>query len=139
MRILVCGGRKYGDRYAVAMALAYLAKGREDVTLVHGDCRGADRLAAKVARDWGWKVEPHPADTKRYGSPQAFHVRNQEMVDAGADLLVAFPGGNGTADCTRRARKAGIRVKSLAFIEEDLFFNASVERADPDSGKAGVV
>lgn len=129
MRILVCGGREYSDRTAVATALAYIAKGREDVTLVHGACRGADTLAEKVARDWGWKVEPHPADVKLHGSPWAFHKRNQEMVDAGADVLVAFPGGNGTADCTRRARDAGIRVKTLAFIEDDVFLNYSTEPA----------
>ena len=37
-------------------------------------------------------------------------LRNQEMVDAGTDLVVAFPGGRGTADLVRRARAAGLQI-----------------------------
>jgi len=35
------------------------------------------------------------------------------MADAGADLCIAFPGGRGTADMVRRARAAGIPVRSV--------------------------
>jgi len=38
-------------------------------------------------------------------------IRNQEMIDeCKPDLVVAFPGGRGTADMVRRAKAAGIRV-----------------------------
>ena len=38
-------------------------------------------------------------------------IRNQQMLDEGKpDLVVAFPGGRGTANMMRIAREAGIEV-----------------------------
>ena len=54
---------------------------------------------------------PQPADWKRYGRG-AGPARNQAMlVEFNPQLLVAFPGGKGTADMVRRAQKAGVRVE----------------------------
>lgn len=105
MRVIVCGGRNFADREAVVGELLKLP---QDAVLVHGDCGGADRLAAQVGESWGMVCERHPADWSmgRAAGP----IRNQEMVDAGADLLIAFSGGKGTADMVKRAEKAGIPV-----------------------------
>ena len=112
MRVIVCGGREYCDREAITRALRGVFSGSPTFgTLVHGACRGADLTAAEIAAGAGIAVEPHHPPLAAYGAPRAFHMRNQQMVDAGADLLVAFPGGNGTADCVRRAEKAGIPVR----------------------------
>ena len=41
----------------------------------------------------------------------AGHIRNQQMIDEGKpDLVVAFPGGAGTADMIRRAKKHNLKV-----------------------------
>ncbi len=100
------------------------------LTLVYGCATGADTLASAFAISRDWKLDPFPADwpncgalcpmdggrhrrKRRDGSrycPIAGHLRNQAMVDSGLDVLVAFPGGTGTADMTRRARKAGVRI-----------------------------
>jgi hypothetical protein len=42
-------------------------------------------------------------------------IRNQRMLDAEKhiDVVVAFPGGRGTADMVRRARAAGIHVLEI--------------------------
>lgn len=114
MRIIVTGGRDYTDQNTVARTLQYLylapfSKG-DPPTLVSGGATGADRLAEQYARAYGWTVEVHHADWKTHGRA-AGPIRNQKMADAGADLLVAFPGGRGTADMVRRARKAGIPVQ----------------------------
>jgi predicted polyphosphate/ATP-dependent NAD kinase len=106
-RIIVCGGRKYRDSGRVYTALEEYVD--QDPVIVHGDCPGADRLADREARDLGLTVEPHPADWSQ--GPKAGPIRNQKMIDAGADLVIAFAGGTGTADCVRRARKAGIPVR----------------------------
>src|SRR5690606_30354012 len=65
-----------------------------------------------LARELGWHVVAYPADWRRHGRA-AGPIRNQEMADAGADLCIAFPGGRGTADMVRRARAAGIPVRSV--------------------------
>lgn len=79
------------------------------VTVVCGGARGADRLAAREARVLGCEVEEYPADWDRFGKAAGF-IRNQEMVDSGADLVIALPGGNGTAHCVQCAKRAGIEV-----------------------------
>ena len=111
-RVIVCGSRDLTDRGAMAEALYHICEvvSRDDIVIVHGGQRGADTIAGSIGEGWGLTVEAHPADVKRYGSPAAYHIRNQEMADAGAALCVAFPGGAGTADCMRRCKKAGIRT-----------------------------
>lgn len=110
-RVIVCGGRDFEDQLAVIKAFMGMPAG---TTIVHGECDGADRMAGEYAEWLGLPVEPHPPDIKKHGSPRAFHIRNQEMVDGGADYVIAFPGGSGTANLIERAEKAGIQVKKVA-------------------------
>lgn len=54
-----------------------------------------------------------PADWKTHGK-RAGSIRNQKMIDDyHPQLVVAFPGGAGTADMVRRARAAGIEVREI--------------------------
>lgn len=117
VRVLVTGGRGYLDGARVASELAALHRlhGAE-LVVVHGDCpTGADAIADEWCKRNGVACEPFPADWNagRGGGPR----RNQAMVDAGADLCLAFPGGRGTADCIRRARAAGIPVWNVARLD----------------------
>ncbi len=108
MRILVTGSRFWTQKDVIRQALAAAPAGS---TVVHGAARGADRLADAVAKELGFTPEPYPADwtglKKRAGS-----VRNQKMVDLGADVCLAFPGpeSKGTWDCVKKARAAGIHT-----------------------------
>ena len=111
MRILVTGSREWSNQAAIDYALA-LAFAGEDTVIVHGDCpTGADRLAKEWAERFGVQQEAHPADGETHGKA-AGPKRNQEMVDLGADVCLAFPLGEsrGTRDCMRRASEAGIPV-----------------------------
>lgn len=111
VKIIVTGGRDYQDLVTVRRVLSEYHQEPRPI-LVHGGARGADRIAAYVARELGWHVVAYPADWRRHGRA-AGPIRNQEMADAGADLCIAFPGGRGTADMVRRARAAGIPVRSV--------------------------
>lgn len=107
MRVIVCGGRNYADSHAVLAALEpYAVPG---ATIIHGGASGADALANDAALLLGIPLEVWPADWREQGKG-AGPRRNQRMVDAGADCVLAFAGGRGTADCCRRARAAGIPV-----------------------------
>ena len=54
-----------------------------------------------------------PADWKTYGRA-AGPLRNARMIAEGKpDLVLAFPGGRGTADMTRKARAAGVEVRAV--------------------------
>jgi len=106
MRVIVCGGRDYNDTERVAEILQYLPC---DTIVVHGGASGADLLAGLYWNEWG-TTEVFHADWEKHGKA-AGPLRNQEMLDAGADLVIAFPGGRGTADMVRRAKGRGIKVR----------------------------
>jgi hypothetical protein len=117
-RVLVCGGRDYADRARVWAELDRLNAERPIDCLVHGDASGADRLAA----DWATHNCPSrwafPAEWNRYGK-RAGPLRNARMLqDAKPDLVVAFPGGRGTADMVKRARESGVRTIEIPAPEE---------------------
>lgn len=108
MRFLVCGGRDYRDSMRLEAILANRVK-RSDLVIT-GGAGGADGMATGWALRSGIAtcIFPAPWDAHEYeGGPR----RNQWMIDHGKpDLVIAFPGGAGTADMVRRAREAGIEV-----------------------------
>lgn len=115
MRVLVCGGRDYCDSSRVwgeLDALHRTAK-HDCMVVIQGGATGADC----IAREWCCaryvRYENYPADWKAHGKA-AGPMRNQRMLEQGQpDLVLAFPGGRGTADMVRRAKVAGIKVREL--------------------------
>jgi len=105
MRILVCGGRDYDDRKKVFEALDTLDN---PCALIEGGARGADRLAREWAIDNNVPIFTFNADWETYGRA-AGPIRNKQMlVEGKPDIVIAFPGGAGTANMIRQARAAGI-------------------------------
>ena len=110
LRVIVCGGRSYDDRSAVYAALDRLHVDTPLVRLIHGAATGADTLAHEWAVERGIMDEAFPANWEKNGRA-AGPIRNKAMIILGKPhLVVAFPGGHGTADMVRRARAAGIEV-----------------------------
>ena len=92
-RVLVCGGRNYSNYKRVAEFLASI----EPTVVIHGGARGADSLAGRWARENNVKEEVYPAKWNLYGRA-AGPIRNRQMLEESKpDLVVAFPGGSGTA------------------------------------------
>lgn len=109
MRVLVTGGRDFNDRGLLKEALDRLHRQHTFSALIHGDAKGADRLAGEWAVSNGIKVDARPANWSRYGRAAGI-LRNSQMLDEQPDLVIAFPGGKGTDDMARKARKAGLTV-----------------------------
>jgi len=54
---------------------------------------------------------PFPADWSRHGK-SAGPIRNRQMLIEGRpDIVVAFPGGKGTANMIKQAVEAGVKVE----------------------------
>lgn len=112
MRVIVTGGRAYDDASRLYAALDALHNGpRGPITaIIQGGAHGADMLA----RQWGdvhrIRVLTFHADWTAFGR-RAGPARNARMIaESRPDLVMAFPGGPGTADCVRQAKAAGIEV-----------------------------
>lgn len=112
MRVLVCGGRNYSNRDKVADVLGYLnpRDGNGITCVIHGGALGADALAAEWAIKHDITCASYAADWRTQGRA-AGPIRNSLMLREGKpDVVVAFPGGRGTADMMAKARAAGVQV-----------------------------
>jgi hypothetical protein len=114
MRILVTG-----DRHSACNALAeriverLIERYGRDIVIVNCGAPGVDWAFSKACREMGVRSEVHTAAWRTLGNV-AGPARNREMVQAGADLCVAFhrtiETSKGTKDCIRQALAAGIEV-----------------------------
>lgn len=112
-RVLVCGGRAYADRGELQRRLNALLSRHRALCIVEGGAQGADALAREWAIATGADLHQYEADWKRHGKA-AGPIRNQRMLDESKpDLVLAFPGGKGTADMVRRARAARVPVMEI--------------------------
>lgn len=110
MRVLVCGGRDVTDTHGVYKALDRLYREFGFDVVIEGDARGVDRIAGYWAVKKRLTVLRFAADWEQHGSA-AGPIRNKRMLDEGRpDLVIAFPGGRGTANMVKQARDAGVEV-----------------------------
>lgn len=87
-KVLVCGSRDWTDGGRVTDVLVTVMHFLGPFHLIHGDARGADKLAGEVCRGLGLEVTEFPADWTK--GKRAGYLRNAEMADQHPDLVVAF-------------------------------------------------
>ena len=111
-RVLFFGGRDFRDAGSIALALEALpgVLGTREFCVIHGDARGADRLAGMAAAARGLPVVIVPANWDFY-KLAAGPVRNTWMLDfCLPTYAVGFPGGAGTANMTAQLKARGVPV-----------------------------
>jgi hypothetical protein len=127
--VAVCGSRDFDDfpfmvrrldevlyKHTREIERSDVFSDRRDLIFVSGNNprrprpKGVDDMVVWYCGD---RIVPHipfAADWETYGRA-AGPIRNGRMLrEAGPDLLVAFPGGNGTIDCCRQADGRNIPV-----------------------------
>ncbi|HZO54901.1 MAG TPA: DUF2493 domain-containing protein [Bryobacteraceae bacterium] len=110
MKVLVCGSRHFADREKIFRDLDVLHAEHHFDWLIEGGATGVDSHASAWAATRGVQHDTFWADWSNYGFA-AGPMRNKRMLTEGKpDIVVAFPGGDGTADMVRRARSAGVKV-----------------------------
>lgn len=118
--IIVTGWRdastdRHGDIVEAGLASIHLVYG--EVTLRHGKCKygGVDLIADRIARGWGWEVDPMPAEELR--GRILGDQRNRAMCakEPRALEVVAFPGpgSTGTWSCLKWAAHYGIYARMI--------------------------
>lgn len=113
MRVLVTGGRDFDDAGRVFDALDALHRHRRPISaVIQGGASGADALARSWANLNRVRVVTYAADWSR--GRRAGPERNEVMIrESEPDLVVAFPGGSGTADAVRRAVHSGLEILQI--------------------------
>lgn len=106
----------------VAAELLARSGGRQVHLLLHGGARGADAAIGRAAHQLGWASLVMPAQWQRHGRA-AGPIRNRELLEQAiaravahstpgrhvSVLVVAFPGGAGTASLVQQARSLATR------------------------------
>lgn len=130
-RVLVTGGRTFGeapwpplpDRAADRSARAAADAQRralwerldalQPAEVAQGGAAGADRVVRRWAAARGVPCRTYPADWRRLGK-LAGRVRNEQMYrDFGPSLVLACPGGRGTAHMVEVAERHGCPLMRL--------------------------
>ena len=117
------GGRDLAwPQQRVAAELLARSSGRLVHLLLHGGARGADAAIGRAAQQLGWSALVMPAQWQLHGRA-AGPIRNRELLEQAiakavahtspgslaSVLVVAFPGGPGTASLVREARRMASR------------------------------
>jgi hypothetical protein len=108
VKVLVTGGRDFTDEAFINSILERLDRIWGITCLVHGRARGVDYLCGQWASLRGITVKEYGVtkqDYERFG-PRAPLIRNSTMLEHECpDLVLVFPGGNGTRDMKDKAIK----------------------------------
>ncbi|KKK46814.1 hypothetical protein LCGC14_3161480 [marine sediment metagenome] len=117
MRVLICGAAPrrgvggWKDPWPIIRELRNLPS---TAVIIHGNAKGADKLAGELAHGLGFWVIPVDAEWSRYGKG-AGPIRNKKMLSMRPDLVLAFhediSQSSGTKNMVSIARKAGIETK----------------------------
>jgi predicted Rossmann-fold nucleotide-binding protein len=117
------GGRDLAwPHQRIAAELLARSSGRLVHLLLHGGARGADAAIARAAHQLGWCSLVMPAQWQQHGRA-AGPIRNRELLhqaiaravahsspgSMASVLVVAFPGGAGTASLVQQARRLAFR------------------------------
>ena len=117
------GGRDLAwSHQRIAAELLARTGGRPVHLLLHGGARGADAAIGRASQQLGWSALVMPAQWQLHGRA-AGPIRNRELLEqaiARAEahsspgyqasvLVVAFPGGTGTASLVQQARRMASR------------------------------
>jgi hypothetical protein len=122
MRVCVTGGRTFTDTAWLHAGLDLLHQVSGGISeIIEGGAPGADvragewserrlgRKATVVEAEW----EKYSAGLKRGQKNPAGIIRNAQMVAMKPDVVLAAPGGRGTARMVEASKKAGLKVVFL--------------------------
>jgi hypothetical protein len=139
-RVIVCGGRTFGSityqsgdgspmpKELIAARMAereFQFKKLDELHAEHGftflaegGAKGADTTAFWWRKRRGIDGHTWNADWKQHGK-SAGSIRNQLMLyESKAELVIAFPGGPGTADMVKKAKMSNVPVIEVTYAPE---------------------
>lgn len=132
MKIIIAGGREFSNFLLLCNVCDYLFQNLDEVEIISGMARGADKLGHYYAKMRGYNVIEKPApwsDVQGKSSRElrmndrgekywmlAGTFRNKEMADE-ADCLILFWDGKskGSRDMLHIASKRGLKIKIIKY------------------------
>lgn len=120
IKVIIAGTRDFNDYAFLKRNLDYFLQGinpnNEEIEIVSGNARGADKLGERYAKEHNLPVKLFPANWDKYGK-RAGYLRNQEMANY-SDMLIAFwdEKSKGTKHMIDIAKKQGLTVIVVGYV-----------------------
>jgi hypothetical protein len=115
LKLAIVGSRKFKDYQRVIVTTSFLFDMNADVEIVSGGASGADALAKRLAKEYGYKYKEFPPKDGATFAQKCFN-RNKEIVDY-SDCVLAFWDGRtehcGTLLTMQLAVNAGKRMYAI--------------------------
>jgi predicted Rossmann fold nucleotide-binding protein DprA/Smf involved in DNA uptake len=112
MRVIIAGSRGFNDYETLYTNCeeAIHKDPSEEIVIISGGAKGADKLGESYAKSKGYKLEIYPANWDAFGK-SAGYKRNEQMAEK-ADCLIAFWDGTskGTKHMIDIARRKKLRI-----------------------------
>ena len=120
IKVIIAGTRDFNDYAFLKKNVDYFLQGinpnNEEIEIVSGNARGADKLGERYAKEHNLPVKLFPANWDKYGK-RAGYLRNQEMANY-ADMLIAFwdEKSKGTKHMIDIAKKQDLTVIVIGYV-----------------------
>ena len=114
MNIAIIGSRDFNDYELIVSEIKKLDLHTDDIKIVSGGAKGADRLGEKYADDNNYEKIIYKAEWKRYGGGAGI-IRNRLIIKE-SDIVIAFWDGKskGTKSSIEIAKKLN---KTLVIVD----------------------
>ncbi|AYP68354.1 hypothetical protein PQE75_gp125 [Bacillus phage vB_BcoS-136] len=117
-KIIVAGTRDFNNYDLLKRNLIHLLQNKnlDEVEIVSGGARGADKLGERFAKEHNCGLKIFPADWEKYGKSAGYR-RNAEMANY-ADACVCFwdRKSRGTRHMIDLANKKGIKLRVVITV-----------------------
>ncbi|MCY7866043.1 SLOG family protein [Bacillus spizizenii] len=121
--MIIAGGRDFTNysvlKQTMDELLSELIEEGEEIVIISGKARGADKLGERYAEERGFDVDPYPADWKRQADgsydKSAGYKRNAEMADNADACVCYWNGSKGTGHMIDLAKKRGLALVVLDY------------------------
>jgi hypothetical protein len=118
-RVIIAGGRDFCNKELLFQKADLLLKEQikkgNQIIIISGGAKGADKLGEVYAKDRRFTAEIYPADWEKFGK-SAGYKRNVQMADI-ANALIAFWDGEskGTKHMIDIAKKKNLAVRVVNY------------------------
>jgi hypothetical protein len=122
MRLIIAGGREFKDYDLLCDEASYFIVENvgfnEEVVILSGLARGADKLGVEFAKECEYTLECYPADWHKWGYfDRGAGLKRNKVMATKADSLIAFWDGKsrGTMHMIDTAHEKGLEVKVVMY------------------------
>ena len=115
MKVIIAGGRTFQDFDLLCEKVDKILSRQDEIEIVSGTARGADKLGERYADERGYKIARFPADWSNNGKAAGF-IRNEDMARY-SNALIAFWDGKsrGTKHMIDTAYMMGLKVRIIRY------------------------